>query len=217
MMFRKFHNDLGSLSRFTVKPQPAVQSFYSVLYNGKAKTGSADFPGMAFVYPIKAFKNAFLIFLRNTDPCIPHIDTNCISFVLQFYKNLSTPVIIFNSIIADIIENLFHDHRYCIQHCTSTFHIHVHFLLFGSFMQGGKNIMSQTVKIQLFPLIRQSAFIQTGDPDHISDQTDQSLRFLIDASCKNLHILILHKPVLHDLSKAGNGSQRRFQLVGNIG
>lgn len=77
--------------------------------------------------------------------------------------------------------------------------------------------MSQTVKIQFFPLIRQSALIQTGDPDHISNQTDQSLRFLIDASCKNLHILILHKSVLHDLSKSGNGSQRRFQFMGNIG
>ena len=134
MMFRKFHNDLGSLSRLTVQPQPAVQSFYPVLYNGKAKTGSADFPGVAFVHPIKAFKNAFLILLRNTDPCIPHIDTDCISFVLQPYKDLTTPVVIFNSIIADIIENLFHDHRYCIQHCTSAFHIHMHFLLFGSFM-----------------------------------------------------------------------------------
>ena len=77
--------------------------------------------------------------------------------------------------------------------------------------------MSQTVKIQFFPLIRQSALIQTGDPDHIPNQTDQSLRFLIDASCKNLHILILHKSVLHDLSKSGNGSQRRFQFMGNIG
>ena len=76
--------------------------------------------------------------------------------------------------------------------------------------------MSQTVKIQFFPLIRQSALIQTGDPDHIPNQTDQSLRFLIDASCKNLHILILHKSVLHDLSKSGNGSQRRFQFMGNI-
>ena len=76
--------------------------------------------------------------------------------------------------------------------------------------------MSQAVKIQLFPLIRQSAFIQAGDPDHIPDQTDQSLCFLIDASCKNLHILILHKSVLHDLSKSGNGCQRRFQLMGNI-
>ena len=77
--------------------------------------------------------------------------------------------------------------------------------------------MSQTVKIQFFPLIRQSAFIQTGNPDHIPNQTDQSLRFLIDVSCKDLHILILHKSVLHDLSKSGNGSQRRFQFMGNIG
>ena len=134
MMFRKFHNDLGSLSRFTVKPQPAVQSFYPVLHNGKAKAGSADFLGMAFVHPIKAFKNAFLIFLRNTDPCIPHIHANCILAILQSHKDLSTPAVIFDSIIADIIENLFHDRRYCIQHCTSAFHIHMHFLLFGSFM-----------------------------------------------------------------------------------
>ena len=34
--------------------------------------------------------------------------------------------------------------------------------------------MSQTVKIQFFPLIRQSALIQTGDPDHIPNQTDQN-------------------------------------------
>ena len=77
--------------------------------------------------------------------------------------------------------------------------------------------MNHTVKIQFFPLIGKAAFIQTGDPDHIPNQTDQSLRFLIDASCKNLHILILHKSVLHDLSKSGNGSQRRFQFMGNIG
>ena len=126
-------------------------------------------------------------------------------------------MVIFDGIITDIVKNFFHNGRHRIQHGTSAFHIHMHFLLPGSFMKCGKNIMNHTVQIQFFPLIRQSALIQTGDPDHISNQTDQSLRFLIDASCKNLHILILHKSVLHDLCKAGNRSQRCFQLVGNIG
>ena len=188
-----------------------------MLHNRKAKAGSADFLGMAFVHPIKTLENAFLIFFRNPDSRIPHIYTNHIAFILQLYKNLSTPVVIFDGIITDIVKNFFHNGRHRIQHGTSAFHIHMHFLLPGSFMKCGKNIMNHTVQIQFFPLIRQSAFIQTGDPDHISNQTDQPLRFLIDASCKNLHILILHKSVLHDLCKAGNRSQRCFQLVGNIG
>ena len=134
MMFRKFHNDLGSLSRLTLKPQPAVQSFYPVFYNRKAKTGSSDFLGVTFIHPVKTLKDAFLIFFRNTDSRIPHIYTNYVSFILQPYKNFSTLMVIFDSIISDIVENFFHNRRHGFQHGTSTFHIHMHFLLPGSFM-----------------------------------------------------------------------------------
>ena len=44
--------------------------FRNMFYYGKSKTGSACFAGPAFVYPIEAFKDAFLLIFWYTDTVV---------------------------------------------------------------------------------------------------------------------------------------------------
>ena len=79
--------------------------FRGVFYDGKAKTRSAYRPGMVFVYPVEPFKNALMVFRRDTDAGICNRKEDAVVFFSDRYGNFSVPMVILNSIVAKIIDH----------------------------------------------------------------------------------------------------------------
>ena len=61
------------------------------------------------------------------------------------------------------------------------------------------------------------ALVQPGKLDDVVDQIDQTAGFPVNVAGEFLHLFLRDHPLLHKLGKAGDGGQRRFQLMRNIG
>ena len=66
----------GACSKCTVEFKFTVMILHGVFDDGKAKTGATGLLGMAFVHPVKAFKDLFLMLGSDTDPCVLYPQTN---------------------------------------------------------------------------------------------------------------------------------------------
>ena len=61
------HCDAGPPAGFTVNSDVRAVYFRDVFYDSKSKAGSASFAGPAFIYPVKTFKDSFLLVLGDAD------------------------------------------------------------------------------------------------------------------------------------------------------
>ena len=77
--------------------------------------------------------------------------------------------------------------------------------------------MAYRKQVNPFPGHILGALVQMGKADNVIHQPDHPLGLGMDSLGKDRHILGLYHAVGHQLSTAGNGLQRGFQLVGDIG
>ena len=82
-----------------------VVYFCRMLDNRKPKSRSAKCLGVAFIYAVKALKYAFLFCRGNTDAGIRYCQQHVVLLVLHRYCNASVFAVIFNGIVAKIIDN----------------------------------------------------------------------------------------------------------------
>ena len=89
--------------------------------------------------------------------------------------------------------------------------------LFGDAFQICKHIFRQCVQLDPLTLQLVAALVQTRELDDVIDQLQKAARLAVDVGGELLHLFHRHQSGLHQLGKAGDGGQRRSQLVGNVG
>ena len=57
----------ASFSRFALQFQFRIMTHYTMFYDGKTQTGSADLFGMALVHTIEPLKDSLLLFVWDAD------------------------------------------------------------------------------------------------------------------------------------------------------
>ena len=78
----------------------------------------------------------------------------------------------------------------------------------------GDDACGHAVEAQVRLLAAHAALVELGQADDIADQSDEALRLGVDVPGEVLHVLRLCDAVADELGKAGDGRQRRAQLVG---
>ena len=74
-----------------------------VLNDGKSESGAAKLAGTPLIHPIKALKNAFLIFIRDAGAVICHFDDHLIFLIAMGGNHDPTPLAaIFDGIVDEI-------------------------------------------------------------------------------------------------------------------
>ena len=114
--FREDHGDLGSFADFADQIQGSSQENYTMFYNRKTQAGTSDFFGVALVHAVKSFKHAILIFCRDSYTVI--FDSNLYLFtqITQMNAYCTILFIIFDSIIAEIINDFIQNRTHAVQH-----------------------------------------------------------------------------------------------------
>ena len=84
----------------------------------------------------------------------------------------------------------------------------------GQLLHGG---LRRFVQIDGRPLHVRRALVQPGQAQGVLHQIDHALRLAVDLLRKVPGVLRGNQPVLHQLGVAGNGVERGFQLMGNVG
>ena len=125
--------------------------------------------------------------------------------------------IIFDSIIAEIINDFIQNRTHAVQHRFIPVNIKMNVFLISNLFQSATHISDNLTHIQLFPVIRSFSLIKLRYTDRILDQRDQTLGFIINSACKFLYIFLSDQSVSNNLCKTGYCSQRRHQLMRNIG
>ena len=187
-----------------------------MFYNRKSQTGSSDLFGMTLIYPVETFKHSVLIFCRDSDSRILNHDLRFLGSLCQKYTYISIISVVFDRIVTNVINRFFQKcpNRLNFHGFSTDIKMNIHLLCF--LFQTVKSILADLINIHRFPDIWCFFLIQLRNLDHIFHQLKKSLRFFINTSCKLRNILFLHKAILNDLRKSGNGSQRRFQFMGDI-
>ena len=84
----------------------------------------------------------------------------------------------------------------------------------GQLLHGG---LRRFVQIDGRPLHVRRTLVQPGQAQGILHQINHALRLAVDFLPKVPGVLRRNQPVLHQLGVAGNGMERGFQLMGNVG
>ena len=77
--------------------------------------------------------------------------------------------------------------------------------------------MQEGRQVNFFTVTGEGTLVQLGYFDNVPHQSNEPLGFRKDATGKFWYILWLDQAVLDDLRIPGNGGQRGFQLMGNVG
>ena len=80
-------------------------------------------------------------------------------------------------------------------------------------LQAAQDVLRECVQVNALPLETAGALVEAGELDDVVDQRQQPPRLAVDVGGEFLHFFRRHKPCLHQLGKAGDRGQRRFQLV----
>ena len=76
---------------------------HGVLYNGKPQSRAAGGLGMAFIHPVKAFKNAFLLVFGDSDPVICYYQNRLPVFMPYLHMNFAALIVIPDRIRGQIL------------------------------------------------------------------------------------------------------------------
>ena len=79
-----------------------------------------------------------------------------------------------------------------------------------------ETLRAKIIEIDRRALELRAVFVQSGKLDDVVNQTDQPQALLIDIARKLRDFLRRHQALLHQLCKAGDGGERRFQLVRHV-
>ena len=184
-----------------------------MFYNRKTEAGTSDFFGVALVHAIESFKYALMIFCRDSYTVI--FDSNLYLFaqITQMNAYCTVLFIIFDSIIAEIINDFIQNRTHAVQHRFIPVNIKMNVFLISNLFQSAAHISDNLTHIQIFPVIRSFSLIKLRYPNRIFDQRDQALGFIINSACKFLYIFLSDHTISDDLCKTGYCSQRRHQLM----
>ena len=83
--------------------------FSNMLYNGKAKAGSACFAGPAFIDSVEPFKDSLLLVFWNTDAGVLYRKERVIILLTGPYQDGSAFTIVLDGILDEVFHELFQE------------------------------------------------------------------------------------------------------------
>ena len=95
-----------TFSNFAIEFDRSAVIGYGVLYDGKSETGATGFFGMAFIYTVETFKDATMMFSRNTDAGIADRKDDIAVLVLEINRHLAAVLVIADSVITKVVDDL---------------------------------------------------------------------------------------------------------------
>ncbi len=100
---------IRSFPQRTVDPDRGLMDHGTVFYDGQAQAGTAGLPGVALVYPVKAFKDPVSGIVRNADPGISDAQEDAILLWVDLYEHAAPFLIIFDRVIDKIVDHFIQD------------------------------------------------------------------------------------------------------------
>ncbi len=113
----ELHRNACSLPRFTFHVDFCVVYFRNMFYYGKSKAGSACFAGPAFVDPIKALEDPFLLIFRYADTAVQNREER--TAVLRSGTDKDGPVftVVLDSVLDQVLNKLLYKIAVSRQDC----------------------------------------------------------------------------------------------------
>ena len=133
------------------------------------------------------------------------------------HRHTTAGTVVFNGVVAEIEQHLFEDRPHGGQCRRFAFECEGYSCLVGSVMQPVKHRAHKLLQLPRFADVRKLPFVKLGNFNHIADQRNQSLRFVKNTPREFFHIRALHHAVPQDFREAGDGGQRCFQFMGDVG
>ena len=188
----------------------------AVLDDGQAETCAADLLGMALVHTVKALENPLLFFPCDADTGVG--DGNGCFAVLRLHaeRDSSSVPVIFNGVIRQIVEHFLHHGKDAPDLGMAAGERQRDIPLFCLRLQAFKDIGGHIIEVDILFVGEALFLIELAQAHDVVYKCDHSPGFPINISGKFRDLVLRHKAVPHELGKAGNGRQRRFQLVGHV-
>ena len=110
LFHRQYHSKYRSLANFAFQFYGTVHCGYNMLYNGKAKAGTADVFIAGFIHHIKALENLFLMMRCNADARIRHFKNSisAVFAVAERYIHRSVRSVVFDCVGDKVAEQIPH-------------------------------------------------------------------------------------------------------------
>ena len=173
---------------------------------------------MRLVHPVETLKNMRLVFLRNPDSRVFHLDIEIFMVCIERYMDPAIIVIIFDRILHKIrySERKFHLVDLCTYR-TETLHDHLHIFFVCDRTETLQDLFQELIDIDSLYIQILSGLVHLNERKKVCDD----LILPVDLFCDILHELLihLHRSFLHlkkRIRQHFHRCHRRLQFVRDI-
>ena len=132
------------------------------------------------------------------------------------YSDAAAVAVVLDGIIAEVIDHLMQHLPHPTNRLLITRKVQGDLLLVCHRHQALQHFVAKCVKVNAFPL-HFAALLHPGEIHNVLHQIGQTDALFLNVPAKLPHLVLRHKALAHKLGEAGDGGQRRFQLMGYIG
>ena len=189
----------------------------NVLDDGKSKPGAAGGLAAALVHPVEALEHPVHIRLGDADARVCHRQGGAVGGAGHGDGDPAVLLVVLHGVVHQVEDHLVHNAFHAVDFRLVANHRDDHAVFLGGGLQAAGHIPGQGGEVEVLPLQLDVRLIQAGEVQNVIHQGDQPLGFLVDVPGKAGDVLGLDNAVFDNLRKAGDGGQRRFQLMRDIG
>ena len=188
-----------------------------MLDDGEAQARAAGLAGVAVVDPVEPLEHPRLVLRRDADAGIAHAERDAAGILPHDGLHAAALPIVLDGVVQEVVDHLLQDLLVAQDQEALAGGRKRHIPRLSLWLKPFDHRLGKRQKIH-FRLFRDPGFfIQARKPHHVLDQRDEPGGLVVDAGREVAHVLWPGGAVFHDLGVAGDGGQRGFQLVGDVG
>ena len=188
-----------------------------VLYDRKAEAGAADLLGVALVNAVEALENALLLLGRNADAVILDRQQRRAALAPDVDFDKAAGAVVFDGVFAEIVNYRVEKLRNAVYDGALAAYGERNLRTLGRLREVIGLSARDGEQIDVLALHILRALVEVRKLDDVLDQRDHTLCLGLDLAEKMRNVLGLDDAVCQKLRAAGDGVQRRLQLVRDVG
>ena len=172
---------------------------------------------MALVHPVEALEDLILIRGRDADAGVRHRELHGSRELFHGHRDTSAGTVVLDGVVAEVVDHLMQQLPDAHDLPALSLQGEMHVLPGGDGAQTVQHVPGDCVQIHRLLFRQAGVFVQLGELQNILDQGDQTLGLPVDVGGELPHLVRRDAALGHQLGKAGDGGQGRFQLVRDVG
>ena len=154
---------------------------------------------------------------RNADAGILHRKDGGAVLLGHGDLDAAAAAIILHGVVAEVIEHLAENPPDAHDRNMLPRELEAHIPFLRGFTERIDRVRRKIIEIHRLALGLIALLLESGEIDDVVDQIDQALGLAVDVGRELLHLFRRHAALRHELGKAGDGRERRFELMRDVG